>query len=195
MVAVHSGVGQVVDVNLLESMVALMGALPMVAALSGYDQPRLGAGIPYTVPRGTYRTADGQWVAISTSSEPVARRLLDLVGLGGDPRLETSAGRAEHRALVDGAVADWVASRPAEEVLAAFTAADVAAAPVLRMTELLADPHARARGIVEDFEGFPMPVPVARLSATPGGIRWPGRPLGADQSLLDEPDPWQGKPA
>ena len=48
MVAVHSGVGQVVDVNLLESMLQLMGALPSAWATLGYEQPRLGSGIPYT---------------------------------------------------------------------------------------------------------------------------------------------------
>ncbi|HZU72035.1 MAG TPA: CoA transferase [Acidimicrobiales bacterium] len=192
--AVHSGVGQVVDVNLLESMVALMGALPTAAAMLGYDQPRLGAGIPYTVPRGTYRSADGRWVAISTSSEPVARRLLELVGLGGDGRLATAAGRAEHRALVDGAVTDWVAARPMDRVLEEFTAADVAAAPVLTMTELLADPHFSDRAVMQDLDGFPMPGPVARLSATPAELRFAGRPLGADQHLLDA-DPWEGKPA
>ncbi|HZT66834.1 MAG TPA: CoA transferase [Acidimicrobiales bacterium] len=186
MVAVHSGVGQVVDVNLLESMVQVMGALPSVAVMSGYDQPRLGAGIPYTVPRGTYRTADGQWVAVSTSSEPVARRLLELVGLADDPRLATSEGRVEHRRLVDGAVSDWIGSRPAEEVLSKFTAADVAAAPVLRMTELLADPHVVERGVIEVVDGVPMVGPVARLSGTPARLRWAGRPLGADQHLLQE---------
>src|SRR5438045_9057186 len=55
MVALHSGVGQVVDVNLLESMLQVMGALPAAYGMLGYLQPRLGAGIPYTIPRGTYR--------------------------------------------------------------------------------------------------------------------------------------------
>src|SRR5688500_6721843 len=48
-VALRSGVGQVVDVNLLESMLQLMGPLPSAAAVLGYDQPRLGSGIPYSV--------------------------------------------------------------------------------------------------------------------------------------------------
>ena len=82
MVAVHSGVGQVVDVNLLESLFQLMGPLPSAYAMLGYEQPRLGSGIPYSVPRSTYRTADDRWVAISTSAESVARRVLDLVGRG-----------------------------------------------------------------------------------------------------------------
>ena len=184
MVAIHSGVGQVVDVNLLESMMAMMGALPSAAAVLGYEQPRLGAGIPYTVPRGTFRCADGRWVAISTSSEPVARRVLDLVGLGGDSRLFSSAGRVEHRVLVDGAVADYMAARPSEEVLAVFTEADAAIAPVLSMNELLRDPHVVARRVMVEVDGVPMPGPIARLSATPGSVEWAGRPLGADNAEL-----------
>ena len=59
MVALHSGVGQVVDVNLLESLFQLMGPLIGAYRMFGYVQPRLGSGIPYTVPRGTYQCSDG----------------------------------------------------------------------------------------------------------------------------------------
>ena len=55
MVAVHSGTGQIVDVNLLETMFQLMGPLVSLYGVTGEQQPRLGAGLPYTVPRGTYR--------------------------------------------------------------------------------------------------------------------------------------------
>src|SRR5712691_5498788 len=55
----RTGEGQVIDVNLLESMLQMMSALPSAAAHLGYEQPRLGSGIPYTVPRGTYRCSDG----------------------------------------------------------------------------------------------------------------------------------------
>jgi crotonobetainyl-CoA:carnitine CoA-transferase CaiB-like acyl-CoA transferase len=187
MVALHSGVGQVVDVNLLESMLQLMGALPSAAALLGYDQPRLGAGIPYSVPRGTYRTADGEWVAISTSSEPVAARVMALVGLGSHADLRTFAGRVEHRQLVDAAVAEWIGARPASEVLAAFADADAAIAPVLSARQLVEDPHVVARHVMVDVDGVPMPGPVARLSATPGRVRFAGRPLGADNDEILRP--------
>ena len=62
MVALHSGVGQVVDVSLLESLFQIMGPLISLYRLTGEMQPRLGTGLPYTVPRGTYRCADGKWV-------------------------------------------------------------------------------------------------------------------------------------
>jgi len=180
MVAVHSGVGQVVDVNLLESLFQLMGPLPTAYALLGYEQPRLGSGIPYSVPRSTYRTADGRWVAVSTSAESVARRVLDLVGVGDDERFHSFAGRVTHRDELDVAVGAWIAARPLDEVLTAFEQAHAAAAAVLTMADLAVDPHMTARAAVVDVDGTPMQGLIARLSKTPGRIRWAGRPLGAD---------------
>jgi crotonobetainyl-CoA:carnitine CoA-transferase CaiB-like acyl-CoA transferase len=180
MVAVHSGRGQVVDVNLLESLFQLMGPLISAHHLLGYTQPRLGAGIPYSVPRGTYRTADGRWVAVSTSAESVARRVMTLVGAGDDERFTSFAGRVEHREEVDALVTDWIASRSYDDVMAAFAEAQAAIAPVMTMADIAEDPHYAARGAVTEVDGVPMQGLVARLSATPGRIRWAGRPLGAD---------------
>ena len=180
MVAVHSGVGQVVDVNLFDSLFQLMGPLPAAHALLGYSQPRLGSGIPYSVPRSTYRTADDKWVAISTSAESVARRVLDLVGVGTDERFHTFAGRVDHRAELDDAVGRWIGARPLADVLTAFEEAHAAAAAVLTMADLAVDPHVVARGSIVEVDGTPMQGLIARLSRTPGRIRWSGRPLGAD---------------
>jgi crotonobetainyl-CoA:carnitine CoA-transferase CaiB-like acyl-CoA transferase len=190
MAALHSGVGQVVDVNLLETMLQLMGPLPAAHAATGYLQPRLGSGIPYTVPRGTWRCADGRWVAVSSSHESVARRVLDLVGLGDDAALGSFAGRVAARERIDAALADCIGARTADEVLAAFEAAEAAAAPVYDMADLAADPHVAARGALVELDGVVQQGLVARLSATPGVLRHGGRPLGADQGLLDAADPW-----
>lgn len=180
MVAVHSGVGQVVDVNLLESLLQLMGPLPSLWLQLGQLQPRLGSGLPYTVPRGTYRTADDRWVAISTSADSVARRVMGLIGLGADPELATFAGRTARRAEVEDVMAAWCAERTLDEVLAAFDRVDAAAAPVYDMAQLTADPHAVARELFPVVDGFPMQGLVARLSATPGSVGAPGREPGAD---------------
>ena len=180
LVAVHSGVGQVVDVNLLESLFQLMGPLISAHHLLGYAQPRLGSGIPYSVPRGTYRTSDGAWVAISTSAESVAARVMALLGVGDDPRFATFAGRVEHREELEALVTAWVGARPVDEVLAGFDAVEAAIAPVLTMADIAEDPHYLARGSVVEVDGVPMQGLIARLSATPGRIRHAGRPLGAD---------------
>ena len=184
MVAVHSGVGQVVDVNLLESMLQLMGPLLSTYMRTGVQQERLGSQIPYTVPRNTYRCADGRWVAVSTSAESVARRVMELVGLGDDDRFVSFDGRVAHRQEVDGALARWVAERSSEVVLAEFDRVEAAAALVYDMADLAGDPHLAERGAVIDVGGTPMQGLVARLSATPGRVRWPARSLGADTDAV-----------
>ncbi len=180
----RTGEGQVVDINLLETMLQLMGALPSANAHLGYLQPRLGSGIPYTVPRGTYRCADGRWIAISTSAESIASRVMDLLGVGADPRFSSFEGRVEHRVELDRIVADWVGARPSAEVLAAFEAAEAAIAPVYSMADLLADPHIAARDAIVEVDGVQMPGMLARFSRTPGAVRHAGRPLGADTDAV-----------
>jgi len=191
MVALHhrdrTGEGQVVDVSLLESMLQCMGALPSAWAHLGWLQPRLGSGIPYSVPRGTYRCADGVWVAISTSTESVAQRVLALIGLADDPRFSTFAGRMEHRDALETLVESWVGSRPSDEVLKAFEEVEAAIAPVYTMADLADDPHVRARESLIEVDGVCMPGVVARMSRTPGRVDHVGRPLGADtDAVLDE---------
>jgi crotonobetainyl-CoA:carnitine CoA-transferase CaiB-like acyl-CoA transferase len=183
----RDGQGQVIDVNLLESMLQMMSALPSAAAHLGYEQPRLGSGIPYSVPRGTYQTADGKWVAISTSAESVAHRVLELLGLEHDERFSTFEGRAAHREELDAAVQEWIGARPVAEVLETFEAAHAAIAPVYSMRDLLADPHVKARHVFVEVDGVIQQGPVARLSRTPAELRWAGRALGADtDEVLDE---------
>ncbi len=184
MVALHSGVGQVVDVSLLESLFQLMGPLISVYRLTGELQPRLGSSLPYTVPRGTFRCADGRWVAISTSSDSVAGRVMSLLGVGDDPRFDSFAGRVAHRDELDALTAEWVAARSLDEVLAAFAAAEAAIGPVLDMAGISADPHFAAREAIVDVDGVPMQGLVARLSATPGRLRWPGRGIDADGEAI-----------
>lgn len=196
MVALHhrdrTGDGQVVDVNLLETMLQTMGALPAAYASLGYLQPRLGAGIPYSTPRGTYRCADGVWVAVSTSTDSVARRVTELLGVAHDERFATFAGRIEHREELEQLARDWIAKRPSSEVLDAFERAEAAIAPVYSMADVVADPHVRARQALVEVDGVLMQAPVARLSRTPARIRHAGRPLGADTAevldVLDAPD-------
>ena len=107
MVALHSGVGQVVDANLLETMFQMMGPLASVYAVRGEQQPRLGAGLPYTVPRGTYRCARrglGGGVDVERFRR---RRVIEVLGVGDDDRFTTFAGRTEHRDELEQIMTDW----------------------------------------------------------------------------------------
>ena len=178
--AERTGEGQVVDVNLLESMFQIMGPLVSAYAHMGYVQPRLGSGIPYSVPRGTYRCADGKWVAISTSADSIAARVLDLIGLSGDERFASFQNRSKNREALETYVRDWVAERPCENVIREFRRVDAAIAPVLDMADIFRDPHYRAREVMTEVDGIMMQNVVARLSKTPASIRHAGRKFNAD---------------
>jgi crotonobetainyl-CoA:carnitine CoA-transferase CaiB-like acyl-CoA transferase len=180
MVALHSGVGQVVDVTLLESLLQCMGPLPAAYGMTGFLQQRAGSSLPYSVPRGTWRCGDGQWVAVSASAESVGRRVMELIGLGGREDLQSFAGRIAAREEIDERMAAFCAARTVDEVVVAFEDAHAAAAPVYDMAAVFADPQVQARGAIVEADGVPMQGVLARLSATPGAVRWAGRPLGAD---------------
>ena len=175
-----TGEGQIVDVNLLESILQMMGPLPAAFAGLGYEQPRMGSGIPYSVPRGTYQCADGEWIAISASAESVATRVLELLGVSDDPRFSSFTGRSEHRVELDALMSAWVAQRNCDEALAEFDAAHAAAARVYSIGDVVADPHVRERGVLIEVDGVLMTGPVARLDRTPGEVRGAGPALGAD---------------
>ena len=186
MVALHSGVGQVVDVSLLESIFHMMGPLPALYALTGEQQPRLGSGIPYTVPRGTYRCSDQKWVGISTSSDSVAQRVLRILGVENDPRFANFNLRVEHREELDRLVSQWCAQRTQEEVMRIFEEADAAIGPVYDMADIANDPHYAARRMIDSLDGTPMQGLIARLSATPGALRWQGKAPNADGDDIRE---------
>src|SRR5919205_230245 len=145
MVALRSGVGQVVDISLLESLFQLMGPLISLYELTGEMQERLGSGLPYSVPRGTYQCKDGEWIGLSSSSDSVAARVLDVLGVAGDERFATFSARMHHRTELEAVMTAWCAERTQAEVIEAFTAAEAAIGPVMSMADIASDPHYAAR--------------------------------------------------
>ena len=180
MVALHSGVGQVVDVNLLTTIFQMMGPVVSLFKLSGELQPRLGSGLPYTVPRGVYQCSDAKWVGVSASSDTVAARVMKILGVETDDRFTTFAGRMEHRELLQEMMGKWCATRTRDEVVAIFDEAEAAVGPVFDMSDIASDPHYAARNMIQIVGDTPMQGLIAALSKTPGERRWEGRPNNSD---------------
>ncbi len=180
MVALHSGVGQVVDVNLLTTIFQMMGPVVSLFKLSGELQPRLGSGLPYTVPRGVYQCSDTKWVGVSASSDTVAARVMKILGVETDDRFTTFAGRMEHRELLQEHMGKWCATRTRDEVVAIFEDAEAAVGPVFDMSDIATDPHYAARNMIQIVGDTPMQGLIAALSKTPGELRWEGRPNNSD---------------
>lgn len=171
-----TGEGQIVDVSLIETLLQLMGPLIPAGAHLNYQQPRLGSGLPWTVPRGTYQCSDGRWIALSASADTVAARLLNVIGLGSDQRYQTFAQRMANRVSLEEYMTKWVGARSSAEVLKLLAEVDAAVAPVYTMAEVLADPHFRERNCFVEVDGILMPNVIARFSETPGSIRHAGGP-------------------
>src|SRR5690606_26703973 len=119
---VHGGQGQVIDIALIEPILTAVG--PHV---TGYDQlgfvpQRTGNLSPGNAPRNTYKTKDGRWVAISTSAQSIAERVMHLVGRPDfieEPWFQDGAQRAQHAEELDAAVGGWIAERDLDEVVRA----------------------------------------------------------------------------
>ncbi len=193
MVALHSGVGQVVDVSLLESIFQIMGPLLSLYKLTGEMQPRLGAGLPYTTPRGTYQCSDGKWVGVSASSDTVAARVLEVLGVADDARFVSFADRMANRSALEAIMIDYCRHRPQHEVLRVFTEAETAVGPVMDMADISTDEHYAAREAIVMLEGTPMQGLIAKLSETPGVLRWQGRAIDADGDDI-RADGWLERP-
>ncbi|MGW1556160.1 CaiB/BaiF CoA transferase family protein [Streptomyces sp. NPDC002144] len=184
----RTGEGQVVDMAIIEPILTVLGPQPTWYDQLGYVQARTGNRSANNAPRNTYRTADGTWVAVSTSAQSIAERVMHLVGrpdLIDEPWFATGAERAAHADVLDAAVGDWIATRTRTEVLAAFEKAEAAIAPVQDVRDVLTDPQYQALDTIttlDDPELGPLRMQnvLFRLSSTPGAIRWAGRPHGAD---------------
>lgn len=187
-----TGRGQVVDLAIIEPILTVLGPQPLWYDQLGYVQPRTGNRSRNNAPRNTYRTACGSWLAVSTSAQSIAERVMRLVGrqeLVDEPWFATGSGRAEHADVLDEAVGAWIARHSREDAMAAFEKAEAAIAPVYDISDVMDDPQYRALdSVVEvpDPELGPIRMQnvLFRLSETPGAIRWAGRPHGADTDAV-----------
>lgn len=189
---VQGGAGQVVDLSLLEPIMTAVGPSPTVFQQLGVVVQRHGNRSTNNAPRNTYQTRDGKWVAVSTSAQSIAERVMLLVGhpeVIDQPWFTTGRQRVEHVEELDRYVGGWIAERDRTEVIAAFEEAGAAIAPVYDARDIVEDPHVRkAEMLTEvddpDFGPLLMHNVMWRMSETPGQIRFTGRELGADTDAV-----------
>jgi crotonobetainyl-CoA:carnitine CoA-transferase CaiB-like acyl-CoA transferase len=182
-----SGRGQVIDISLYEPLLAVLGPAAAEYAQDGIVHTRHGNQSGHASPRGTYRTRDGKWVALSASTPASAEALFKGLGLGhflGDPRFATNDARVRHNDLVDAALGEAIGRRPLDEMQHLFETIDLTASPVYDIADITKDPHVTARGILADVPdpelgSVRMVAPTPRLRDTPAAITWAGPPLGA----------------
>lgn len=186
------GSGQVIDMSLLEPLLGILGPGPSVYQQLGVIPGRYGNRSPNNAPRNTFLTKDDRWVAISSSTTSVARRVMSVIGcpeICAEPWFDSARGRAQHHELLDGLVGRWISRRDLAEVVRAFIDSGAAVAAVNDIADLMSDPHVMARkSIIEvhddDLGTLAMQNVMFRLEQTPASIRFPGRRLGQDSATV-----------
>lgn len=180
--------GQVVDVAITESMLAMMEAALPEAADAGLVRGPSGSTISGVVPSGTFLCADGRYAVVGGNGDSVYARLAAAIGrddLGpSDPRYATNAARVDAADEIYGAIAEWCAARPLDTVLSTMASARVPAGPILTAADLLTSPQLAARGVLAKVAppgGGPactLPTMFPRLTRTPGATTHAGPALG-----------------
>jgi formyl-CoA transferase len=181
-----SGLGQFIDLSIYEPLFALLGYQPTLYDQTGMAQGRTGNRSINNAPRNAYRTKEGRWVALSSSTPSIVERVLRLTGgdaAAEDPRFQTAADRLAHVDEVDRIVGGWIERHTLEEVLRGFEAVEAAIAPVYSVAEIFQDPQYKARlDIVEvaddELGSLRMQNVFPYLSRTPGRVEHAGPRLG-----------------
>ncbi len=190
----NSGCGQVVDVALYESMFNLMEAVIPEYDGAGIVREPSGSTVTGIVPTNTYRCGDGRYIVIGGNGDSIFQRLMTAAGytqMASDPRLASNAGRVEHEAEIDAALAQWCERNDSQVLLDILDQARVPAGPIYNVKDMIEDRHFNARGMFEtvEIDGKPLKIPaiMPKLTRTPGSTRWPGGELGShnNEVLMD----------
>jgi len=188
------GRGQVIDTSLLEPIMATLGPQSLIFDQLNIKQKRTGNRTENNAPRNTYKTRDGKWLAISTSAPSIAARVMTLVGhpeVIDEPWFKEARSRVAHADELDAYINEWISVRDSAEVIAAFTEAEAAVAPIYDIEDLFKDPQVQARETITKVEDpvlgvVAMQNVIYKLSGTPGEIKFTGRPKGADTKEILE---------
>ena len=184
--------GQVIDLAIIEPILAILGPHATVYDQLGIVQPRTGNRSVNNSPRNTYITKDEKWLAVSTSAQSIAERVMELVGhpeVIKEEWFKSGATRADHAEILDEMVGSWIKERNADEVISAFEDAQAAVAPIYDIRDVMSDPQFKALQTITEVNDpslgpIKMQNVLYRMSETPGEIKWTGRAKGADSRRI-----------
>jgi formyl-CoA transferase len=189
----RTGVGQVVDAAIYESVLNMMESLVTEYDQLGHVRERSGAILPRIAPSNVYPTRDGI-VMIGANQDTVFTRLCDAMNapaLASDARYQDHQARGAHQQELDGLIAAWTATLPTRELLALLEKYGVPSGLIYRTSDMLNDPHFAAREAIvstshPQFGTLRMQNVAPRLSASPGSIRTPAPAIGQHNAEIYE---------
>jgi len=179
------GLGQVVDVSLAESCLALLESTIPDYSATGLVRGPGGTRLEGLAPSNLYRCADDRWLIIAANQDTVFARLCAAMGRGelvDDPRFATHTARGRHQDEIDAVVGEWAAQHDADALTDILETAGVVVGPVNTVAEVVQDPQFLARDMLVAHHDEALdadvlgPGVIPKLDRTPGSVRWAGPP-------------------
>lgn len=151
----RTGRGDIIDLAIYEAALKLLEVNVLEYDQLGQEHTRAGNTYRAAAPRGSYLCQDGEWVALSGSTQSVAVRLLRAIGgddLVEDSRFTTNVERTRNVRELDEIIGAWCAERPRDEAIDVLTAAGCAVGPLETVATMLENPQVVARGSIATVE-------------------------------------------
>ena len=173
----RTGVGRRLEVAMLDSVFSML--LTNLSRRLFTDQPtrRVGNRHPETYPVDSFSTRNGDIVLVGFS-EAIVKRIFEAIGrpdLSSDPRFKTNRDRNVHEAELRAILGEWAGQLTQDEALALLRAADVPAAPVWTLDDVLASEHVAARQLLVPGRNAKL----GDIKFAPQPVRFAGTPLPA----------------
>lgn len=184
----RTGEGCSVDTSLFETSLSWMTIPVAIALASGRDPGRSGSEASMIVPYKAYRAAD-RYLVIAAGNDALFRRFaaaLDHPEWASDARFADNALRVQHRETLNAMIDQTVAREPADHWLGKLDAVGVPAAPLQKVSEVLAHAHTQALDMlrpVGDGAMSLMSLPL-RMDGERLPFRSPPPALGADNEAV-----------
>jgi crotonobetainyl-CoA:carnitine CoA-transferase CaiB-like acyl-CoA transferase len=182
----RTGVGQHIDLSLLDVQVACLANQAMNYLVGGTVPQRLGNAHPNIVPYQDFPTSDGFMIIAVGNDTQFARlcKAMDLGELAVDPRFAANKDRVENRTTLIARLSTVTASRSTAHWVTALESAGVPCGPINALDAVFADPQVQARGLRVELPHpvsgtVPLVANPLRLSQTPVTYRNAPPTLGA----------------
>ena len=181
----QTGEGQLVDISLMDTVVALLTNVASNYLVGGAEPRRLGNAHPNIAPYEAFRARD-RWFALAAANERQWGILCGAIGrpeLRDDPRFATNGNRVANRPALVEALSRIFVTRDADEWLADLQMAGLPCGPINAVPDVFEHPQAETRSLAQEAEhptagpvrltGFPY-----KLSRTPAAVHQPPPLLG-----------------
>ena len=188
-----TGCGEIVDVALYESVFSLLEAILPEYGYAGSVRQRRGNALLGSAPSNVYPTGDNRWITIGANGDSIFRRFCGAIEqpeLADDPRFADNQSRRSNVAALDRLIEGWTRQHDLGELWEILVGAEVPAAPVYSIADVVADPQYQARDMILRLTGpqgigeILVPGVVPKFVDAPSSVRWLGRAAGADTATV-----------